>query len=490
MALVGSVSVGFKGDTRGLDKAAEQALRQLDHVTKQVHGMKKALQEAFSLKSATGGGGALAGLSGLMGLVKGGAVLALVNGMKDAALQGDKLAASGRTLNTIFGQASGGVKGTIEQLASGLGLARVETSQLAVQIGANLTNAGIEAGAAAEKTSMLLKRAADMATATGYSASDAVTAIASALRGEYDPIEKFGVGIKQAAVEQLLLAKGAEKVNGQFDQQSKTLATLELLMNQTNKFTGASSETAETASGAFARLTASFEKLISTLGTFLAPVVKFVSDLLNGLVSTLQMVVEGWQKLQYAIYQLAGGTDSFKKFTNVEDGKAAAKVEGVITQEKLKQLEAADKAKKAQADMADDAQKAKVKELGDALKSRASLKEQIAKTTLEKQFGANDDVFKLLKLKGQFGEGNIMDLARQLDAANGMASQADLAAASTKRAGLASAGSREAFSLEMAARTGSGNGGVEKNTAKTADTLAKMLEWMKGNPEQAAAVGF
>jgi hypothetical protein len=202
------------------------------------------------------------------------------------------------------------------------------------------------------------------------------------------------------------------------------------------------------------------------------------------------MVVEGWQKLQYAIYQLAGGTDSFKKFTNVEDGKAAAKVEGVITQEKLKQLEAADKAKKVQADIADDAQKAKVKELGDALKSRASLKEQIAKTTLEKQFGANDDVFKLLKLKGQFGEGNIMDLARQLDAANGMASQADLAAASTKRAGLASAGSREAFSLEMAARTGSGNGGVEKNTAKTADTLAKMLEWMKGNPEQAAAVGF
>lgn len=486
MALVGSVAVGFKGDTRGLDAAAQQAIKQLDHVTKQVHGMKSALQEGFGVKMASG-----SGLAGLAGLLKGGAAVLAVKQMAgfmaSTAVQADKLAASGASIDRIFGKGSASVHKTIEDMASQFGMARQASQQASVQIGATLRNAGLSTQQVATENNNLLRSAADMAAATGFSTGEAITAIASALRGEYDPIEKFGVGIKAAAVEQLLMAKGAEKVNGEYSQQAKAMAVLELFYGQTAALQGAAAANSDTASGAIGRLSTAWEKASETAGKFFAPAVKTVAEAFTWATDIMDKFFQGLRWGQYLLAKSVGDMRTWEEFKGKGQTKAVEeqkKSQSEITREQGKQVELAEKMRKAQTEMIEEQKKAKWDELGKALQGRSDITKQIAQTRLEKQFGANADVMKLLGLKGQLGEGGVMDLARQMDAANGMVSEADMEKAGSRRAGLAMAGSREAFNLELAARTGSDrDGGVAKNTASTADTLKKILDYLKGNPE-------
>ena len=59
---------------------------------------------------------------------------------------------------------------------------------------------GVAAGDLAPVTNDLVGLGADLAAQFGGSSADAVAALSSLLRGETDPIEKYGVAIKQADI--------------------------------------------------------------------------------------------------------------------------------------------------------------------------------------------------------------------------------------------------------------------------------------------------
>jgi hypothetical protein len=486
MALVGKLTTLFQGDTRGLDEASRGALKQLNQVQRQVMSLSKNMEGAFNIKGGDGGGlmGGLGkvGLAG-MGMDQIVGKITQVAGIAvDAAKNADKLAASGRSIGVIFGPAAETVMATIGKLNTELGLSQINTQQLAVQIGANLTNAGLEGATAADMTGKLLERAADMALATGYSVDEAIGGIASALRGEFDPIERFGIGLKATAIEAEALRMGAVKVDGAFSQQEKTLATINLLMQQSAKYQGAAAANSDTATVAVDKLNAAWEQMSVAVGKVAAPAIVFISNMIRALIKDIT-----WAANQISKLWGGGGGEKAK-------ATLAAPVEQLNkaldqTPEKLSKI----------AKITTETQK-RWESLADALKAAGSLSDDLVGRKMAKMFGADSDVMNLVNMvRGGARTDRVMGLATELDRINAMKSPAELldqsralARADTMRPGLFLANSRESYAAEISARTGaSGSKAAEstaKNTASAADTLRKILDAMKAQPE--LAMGF
>lgn len=470
MGVVGSVKALFSADVSGLEAGTAKAKKVLD-------GLGNKAQQAGSVFSGafSGMGGIAAGLGITVGIA---AVVKLGSAIKDAAVQADKLKASGRTLDVIFGQSSDKVKGTIDGLAKGLGMARVETAQAAVQIGANLTNAGISASSAAEKTNVLLKRAADMAAATGYAAGDAVEAIASALRGEYDPIEKFGVGVKAAAVEAELLRQGVKKINGEFSVEAKTLATINLLMDQTNKYNGAAASGMHTASGALAKLSSVFSDFITTIGEVFGPAVAIVAKSLSGWIMLFDRIANAVKYVMKSLYELDNGVGSWEG----PKAKIAPEEDPRVKQEKSIQQSIVAAQRKA-LDLKEKIQQIETDKMVKAWSDRSSILDNLKKESVAKQYGANDEVMQLLELRKQLGNSAVMNLASQMDQVNKLKdNRIEPEAFQSRSATMAEAGTQQFYKLALSAqgydRTPEKD--TAKNTTKMAETLDKMLKAIEG----------
>ena len=78
-----------------------------------------------------------------------------------------------------------------ETSRTAVGLSQSAFNDLAVPLGALLSNVGLSADATAEQTINLTKRAADLASLFNTDVSTALEAINSGLKGEADPLEQF-----------------------------------------------------------------------------------------------------------------------------------------------------------------------------------------------------------------------------------------------------------------------------------------------------------
>ncbi|NBU23944.1 MAG: hypothetical protein EBS38_08615, partial [Actinobacteria bacterium] len=80
------------------------------------------------------------------------------------------------------------------------GLSQSQAAQASVFLGSVLKQYGFSIEESASQTQRLVKLAQDLAVTYGYDVQEALLAITALFRGEYDPIEKFGVAMKQNEV--------------------------------------------------------------------------------------------------------------------------------------------------------------------------------------------------------------------------------------------------------------------------------------------------
>lgn len=111
-------------------------------------------------------------------------------------------------VKVVFGEASEVVLAFSDQAAESAGLAASEFNQMAAVTGAMLINMGLSEEEAANQAINLTQRAADMASIFNTDVSQALSAIQAGLRGEADPLEKFGVRLAASAVSAKALAMG------------------------------------------------------------------------------------------------------------------------------------------------------------------------------------------------------------------------------------------------------------------------------------------
>lgn len=237
------------------------------------------------------------------------AVIGFGKSVIDAASDAEQAMGS---VDAVFKGNAGAVKSWSDQSAKSIGLSKTEYQTLATTIGAQLKNAGTSMSDLAPKTNDLITMGADLAAQYGGSTSDAVSALSSLLKGERDPIEKYGVSITAAAVAAKKAEMGLSGLTGQADAAATQQATLALLTTQTADALGANAREAETTAGKQARLTAAWKDAQATIGAALLPaftsLMGAASDLLPKLVpiaTALADLVTAASKLPVPV--LAGG---------------------------------------------------------------------------------------------------------------------------------------------------------------------------------------
>jgi hypothetical protein len=166
--------------------------------------------------------GKLAGLAG--GAFAVGAVLDFGKATFDAASNLEQMAGS---VDAVFGKSAAQIDTLAASAHKAVGLSTADYDQMASVIGSQLKNAGTSVDQLVGKTSSVISMGADMSAVFGGTAKDAVDALSSALKGEMDPIEKYGVSLNQNALNAQMAADGARKVNGQYTAQAKAAAVLD-----------------------------------------------------------------------------------------------------------------------------------------------------------------------------------------------------------------------------------------------------------------------
>lgn len=183
-------------------------------------------------------------------------------------------------VNVVFRESATAIFKFGETASNTVGLSQAQFQQMSTVLGSALRNAGFSQDEMAEKTISLTKRASDMASVFNTDVSDALAAIQAALRGEVDPIERYGVGLNAAAVEAEAAALGFKKVEGELTQQGKAAARLSLIIKQTDQVQGDFVNTSDQFANSLRTLKADLADSAAKIGTaFLPALTKAISSL-------------------------------------------------------------------------------------------------------------------------------------------------------------------------------------------------------------------
>ena len=177
-------------------------------------------------------------------------------------------------VNVVFGEAGEAIHAYGETSATAVGLARSEFNQMSAEMGAMLGNVGVPLDEVAGKTINLMERSADMASIFNTDVSQAFNAIQSAVKGEFNPLETFGVKMNAAMIEAKALAMGLGDLEGNVSDQAKAQAALALVFEQTDKYAGDFQNTADGLANSTKIMTAQLKDEAAALGQDLIPVAK------------------------------------------------------------------------------------------------------------------------------------------------------------------------------------------------------------------------
>lgn len=187
--------------------------------------------------------------------------------------------------NVIFGKSAAAIQAFSKSADTALGLSQVEAlkaSSTFATLGKSAGLTGADLTAFSQKSVTL---AADLGSFYNTSPEDAILAIGSALRGEAEPIRRYGVLLSAAALDQgamnyeartgIPLERDKKK---QLTETAKVLARYEIIMAQTTDAQGDFSRTSDGLAGQQKILKARLENTRAELGTKLLPVMVNVTE--------------------------------------------------------------------------------------------------------------------------------------------------------------------------------------------------------------------
>lgn len=256
-----------------MGRPATLMIRVLEDTKKAQRGL------AATSKSVNGLGRALLGVAAAAGAI------GVVKKMIDAASQ---MQVAGNAVDTVFKKSAKTIRAWGKQAADSAGLAASEYDQFAALLGAQLKNAGVPLKNLARETDNLIRLGADLATTFGGTTAEAVTALSSLLKHEYDTIERYGVSINQTKVNAELARRGLGKLTGAARVNAERMVIMKLLYQQTADAQGQFAKGSTTAAGAVSRNNAKWKNLAATLGDLFLPLVTRVVNWLALLAQKLQ----------------------------------------------------------------------------------------------------------------------------------------------------------------------------------------------------------
>ena len=220
--------------------------------------------------------------SGILGAVKSFAapiaaalgVATVAHFLKDTISAASDLNEAGTKTQAIFG-ASGAkvIEDYAKKASKSIGQSRLAATDAAATFGTFGKAAGKTGKPLAEFSTGLVSLSSDLASFFNTSPEDAAQAISAGLRGEAEPLRRYGVLLDDASLRQEALRQGLIKTTkNALTPQQKVLAAQSLIYKQTADAQGDFAKTSGGLANSQRSLSASFEDLKAKIGEKLLPV--------------------------------------------------------------------------------------------------------------------------------------------------------------------------------------------------------------------------
>ena len=258
MAKTGSVKVEILGDASGLKRATQEAEGHLSGFGDKLKGF---------------GAGLIAGF----GVDK-------IGGFANDAIQ--MASGIGESLNknsVVFKEGADQIAAAAKGAAKTVGLSEAAYLELAGGVGTLGKAAGLTGDELGDFGNNIIARAGDIGSFNNAATSDVIEAWGAAMRGEAEPMRKFGVLLDDASLRTQALKMGLiDNVKNALTPQQKALAANALIMEQTSDAAGDFAKTSDGLANKQKILKAQLDNVKTSIGSALLPifsrVVSFVAD--------------------------------------------------------------------------------------------------------------------------------------------------------------------------------------------------------------------
>jgi hypothetical protein len=237
--------------------------------------------------------------------------------------------------------------------AEEMGLSQSKAAQASTFIGSVLKQSGFAMHDVGIETQKLVSLGTDLSAVYGYDVQEALLGMTALFRGEYDPIEKFGVAMKQSEINAELAAKGLGNLEGQERRLAEQQIRLQLLYERSadslgafkdqtgslfveQKKLGATFENLQARLGgalipAVAEMNAAFRETLDDIAPFLEKAIGFIAEVITGFVNLIKDASDPTTELGESFAALGRRFDSlyqtiFGKEFDLADIFAAASI--------------------------------------------------------------------------------------------------------------------------------------------------------------------
>lgn len=228
-----------------------------------------------------------------LGLAGGVATAGMFQLAKAAGEYGEQVSAA----EVIFGDASESIEEFGKEAIKSSGLSR----RAAVEASNTFGTFGKAAGLAGEDLATfsvdLTTLAGDLASFKDTSTEEAITALGAALRGESEPLRRYGVLLDDATLKQRAMELGIYNGNGALNAQQKILAAQAEIFEQTTDAQGDYLRTSDSLTNQTRSFSAEMENLQIALGEGAVPVFSELIGMANGALSSFQNLSPETQNL-------------------------------------------------------------------------------------------------------------------------------------------------------------------------------------------------
>lgn len=194
--------------------------------------------------------------------------VAAVKSIHAASDLGEQASKSG----VIFGKQAGEIRKFADAAATSFGLSSTAALEATANFGIIAQGAGLAGNDAVAFSKKFTTLAADLASFNNTTPEEAITAIGAALRGESEPIRKYGVLLDDATLRNQALKDGLiSSTKEALTPQQKALAASKVILEQTTKAQGDFGRTSESAANQARILAAQQENLSASIGQRLLP---------------------------------------------------------------------------------------------------------------------------------------------------------------------------------------------------------------------------
>ena len=304
-----TVTLGAKDEN--LSKSLSGISRNLDDLKGKGSAAAKGFDMSFG-KIAGAVGGAYAAVMGFR---------ASFEFVGDSIKKASDLAETMNKVNVIFGSSAGAVADFASNAVEKLGMTRQEALDGASTFAVFGKASGLAGDSLVGFSKNLVQLSTDFASFYNTSPEEAIQAIGAALRGESEPIRKYGVLLDDATLKAEAMKLGLYDGNGALDAQAKSLAAYNAILGQSGIAQGDFANTSDSLSNQLKIATASFAELKTEIGEQLQPVAKSFVEFLNAeMIPALRDSVKEYKEFATATQDAAMG--------NYETNDAAGKATG------------------------------------------------------------------------------------------------------------------------------------------------------------------